>query len=125
VSPITASQSLALAKKHLACAQSSWNPPEWLELAACGLYALEAAAVAAALHLGYAMKKTHGSKADVVRELAAREGLPDVSSLMHDLNEVRKSEAYGDVASPPTLDPEDTVREVEEYVVAVDALFAE
>ena len=71
------------------------------------------------------MKKTHGSKADVVRELAAREGLPDVSSLMHDLNEVRKSEAYGDVASPPTLDPEDTVREVEEYVVAVDALFAE
>jgi hypothetical protein len=41
---------------------------------------------------------------------------------MSDLNEVRKSEAYGDIASPPTLDPEDVARQVEEFVDAVDAL---
>lgn len=124
MSPISASQSLALAKKHLARVQASWNPPEWLDLAAYGLYALEAAAVAAALHRSYPMKKTHGSKADVVRDLAAREGLPDVSQLMRDLNEVRKSEAYGDVASPPTLVAHDVVRDVEAYVNAVDSLLA-
>jgi hypothetical protein len=124
MSPVSASQSLALVKKHLARAQASWDPPEWLDLAAYGLYALEAAAVAAALHRGYPMKRTHWSKADAVRDLAAKEGLPDVSGLMRDLNEVRKAEAYGDIASPPSLVPQDVVREVERYVAAVDALLA-
>jgi hypothetical protein len=88
------------------------------------LYALEAAVVAAALHRNYSMKRTHWGKADSARALAAQEGLPDISSLMGDLNEVRKSEAYGDIASPPSLDAEDVVREVEDYVDAVDALLA-
>lgn len=88
------------------------------------MYALEAAVVAAALHCNYSMKRTHWSKAGSAQALAAQEGLPDVSGLMGDLNELRKSEAYGDVASPPSLDPEDIVREVEDYVEAVDALLA-
>lgn len=57
----------------------------------------------------------------MVRELASRHGLSNVEALMRDLNEVRKSEAYGDVATPPTLDAEDVAREVEEYVAAVES----
>jgi hypothetical protein len=124
MSPTTSSDSLALAQKHLARVQVSWDPPEWLDLAAYGLYALEAATVAAALHVGYALKKTHTSKADAAEHLANNHGLPAVATLMHDLNEVRKSEAYGDIASPPHLDPEDVARDVEEYVDAAAALLA-
>lgn len=124
MSPTTPGDSLALAKKHLARVQDSWDPPQWLDLAAYGLYALEAATVAAALHVGYTLKKTHSSKADAAEHMAKNHGVPDVTSLMRDLNEVRKSEAYGDVASPPSLDPEDVVRDVEEYVDAVSALMA-
>jgi hypothetical protein len=122
MSPISAADSLALAKKHLARVLDSWDPPDWLDLAAYGLYALEAATVAAGLHLGHAPKRTHWNKAELARDLARNEGLPDIASLMGDLNEVRKSEAYGDIASPPDLDPEDVAREVEAYVTAVDAL---
>lgn len=124
MSSISASESLALAKKHLSRAQDSWDPPEWLALAGYSLYALEAAVVAAAVHCSYSMKRTHWSKADAAQALAAQEGLPEVSGLMSDLNEVRKSEAYGDVASPPSLDPEDLIRDVEDYVDAVAALLA-
>jgi hypothetical protein len=122
MSPISAADSLALAKKHLARVLDSWDPPEWLDLAAYGLYALEAATVAAGLHLGNAPKRTHWNKAELARDLARNEGLPDIAALMGDLNEVRKSEAYGDIASPPMLDPRDVAREVEAYVNAVDAL---
>jgi len=118
----TAADHLALARKHLARVQDSWDPPEWLDLAAYGLYALEAATVAAALHTAYPLQRAHWSKARAARDLAKQEGLPDVAQLMHDLNETRKSEAYGDIASPPTLDAKDVAREVEEYVDAVDAL---
>jgi hypothetical protein len=86
------------------------------------LYALEAATVAAGLHLGVATKRTHWNKAELARDLAKNQGLPDVAGLMSDLNEMRKSEAYGDIASPPTLDPQEVAREVEEYVDAVDEL---
>jgi hypothetical protein len=122
MSPITAADSLALAKKHLARVLASWDPPEWLDLAAYGLYALEAATVAAGLHLGVATKRTHWNKAELARDLAKNQGLPDIAGLMSDLNEMRKSEAYGDIASPPTLDPQEVAREVEEYVDAVDEL---
>lgn len=73
MSSITAAASLALAKKHLSRALSFWDPPEWLDLSASGLYALEAAVVAAAVHRGHQMKRTHWSKADAVRELAAKD----------------------------------------------------
>ena len=122
MSPISAADSLALAKKHLARVLDSWDPPDWLDLAAYGLYALEAATVAAGLHLGNAPKRTHWNKAELARDLARNEGLPDIAALMGDLNEVRKSEAYGDIASPPMLDPENVARKVEAYVNSVDAL---
>lgn len=122
MSPISAADSLSLAKKHLARVLVSWDPPKWLDPAAYGLYALEAATVAAGLHLGLATKRTHWNKAELARDLVTSEGLPDVAGLMGDLNEVRKSEAYGDIASPPSLDPEGVARQVEEFVDAVDAL---
>ena len=117
-----AADKLELAKKHLSRVRDSWDPPEWLDLAAYGLWALEAATVAAGLHLGKSSKRTHSNKAELAGDLAKTEGLPDVVELMHDLNEVRKSEAYGDIASPPHLDPEDVAREVEAYVDAVEEL---
>lgn len=124
MSPISASDSLKLAKKHLDRVHSSWDPPEWLDLAAYGLYAIEAAVVAASLHHKLDLKPSHWSKADAARELATTHGLPDVAELMRDLNEVRKSEAYGDVTAPMNLDAEDVATQIEEYVDAVDALLS-
>jgi hypothetical protein len=120
--PSSAAAALALAKKHLERVQVSWDPPEWLDLAAYGLYAIEAAVVAAALHVKLPLQRNHWSKADAARALAQRHGLPDVADLMQDLNEVRKSEAYGDVSAPQSLDPEDVASEVERYVDAVGEL---
>lgn len=122
MSPNSATKSLALAKKHLIRVQSSWDPPEWLDLAAYGLYAIEAAVVAAALHVKLPLQRNHWSKADAARELAKHHGLPEVADLMQDLNEVRKSEAYGDVTRSESLDPQDVANDVEEYVEAVSGL---
>lgn len=122
VSPISAHDSLALAKRHLERVRGAWDPPVWLDLAAYGLYALEAAVVAAVLHRGYALQRTHWSKASLARRLARQEGLPDVSMLLHDLNERRKVEAYGDTTSAKRLDPRTVAADVEAYVHAVEAL---
>jgi len=123
MTPISDADSLALAKKHLERVQTSWDPPEWLDLSAYGLYALEAAVVAAALHPKVGVERSHWSKVDAARELATNHGLPDVADLMRALNEVRKSEAYGDVSAPRNLDPEEVASSVDEYVDAVSALF--
>src|SRR6185436_15144616 len=95
---ISAEESLALARKHLSRVQSSWDPPEWLDLSAYGLYALEAAVVAASAFKKYSLQRNHWSKVDAARALAESSDLPDVSSLMKDLNDIRKSEAYGEVS---------------------------
>ena len=124
VSQITAEASLALARKHLERVLDSWSPTRWLDLAAYGLYALEAAVVAAALHHNMAHKRTHGSKADVAALLAQEHGLPDIGELMRSLNEIRKSEAYGDVAVPARMDPEEIAQQVEQYVDRVSEQFA-
>lgn len=123
MSPKPAAESLELAKSHLERVLDSWDPPDWLPLASFGLYALEAGVVAAAGHLGLSLQRNHWSKANAARELAANHSLPDIADLMQSLNEIRKSEAYGDVANPPSLDAEDVAREVEEFVEAVDRLF--
>lgn len=123
MSPISGDDSLALAKKHLERVQSSWDPPEWLDLSAYGLYALEAAVIAAAEHLKVPVKRTHVSKVQAARVLAKNHGLPDIGDLMQDLNEVRKSEAYGDITAPQNMDPEDVATNVELYVDAVTHLF--
>lgn len=96
--------------------RESWDPPVWLDLAAYGLYALEAAVEAAALHHGLTLTRNHWSKADAAQEMAAKHDLPDVSSLMRDLNEIRKSEAYGDVSMPSQVNPEDVAQRVEQYI---------
>jgi len=117
---MTARQRLNLAKRHLKRVQAAWDPPDWLDLAMYGFYCLEHAVSAAATRAKIKFGKTHPSKADAARELAARHGLPDVSSLLVELNDARKSVAYGDI-SMPHLDPEDVAIEVEEYVDAVEA----
>jgi hypothetical protein len=127
MSPISSADSFALAKKHLervqySRVQYSWDPPEWLDLAAYGLYAIEAAVVAAALHLRLPLQRNHWSKADAARELSKSHGLPEVAELMKDLNDVRKSEAYGDMSAQRHLDAEDVAREIEEYIDAVAVL---
>ena len=54
---------------------------------------------------------------DAARKLS-RHGLDDVSDLLRDLNEGRKSVAYGDV-NPPELDAEETAARIEKYVDSI------
>ena|SRR2546427_13285153 len=115
---MTARQQLNLAKKHLERVLAAWDPPDWLDLAMYGFYCLENAVSAAATHAKIKFGKTHPSKADAARQLAARHGLPDVSSLLAQLNDARKSVAYGDITMP-NLDAEDVAIEIENYVDAV------
>lgn len=117
-------QSLGLAKKHLERVQDAvMEPPDWLEIATFGFYALEASVMAAAEHLGLKVAKTHPAKAKAAETLASDHELPDVSSLLHKLNTARKSEAYGDVAFPSDLDAEEVCAEIEGFVEAVERLF--
>ena len=51
----------------------------------------------------------------------AAHGFDDVSELLRDLNETRKSESYGDVPAPE-LDAEETASQIEAYVEAVRTL---
>lgn len=125
MTPIFAEDSLALAQKHLDRVQSSWDPPEWLDLSAYGLYAIEAAVVAAGLRLKLEFKRSHWSKAEAAEQLSTSHGLPPIADLMKALNEVRKSEAYGDVSAPPELDAEDVARRVDLYIDAVSELFTD
>ena len=90
-----------------------------------GLYALEAAVDAACLHFGTVPQKTHWSRSDAAEQLSSEHGLDDVSDLLSDLNNIRKSEAYGDVIVTPELDPEDVASNIEHYVEAVAALMEE
>ncbi len=120
---MTAREHLNLAKKHLERVQAAWDPPDWPNLAMYGFYCLENAVSAAATHAKLTFAKTHPSKAEAARQLTARHRLPDVSSLLVQLNDARKSVAYGDIALP-RLDPEDLATEIEEYVEAVEAFLA-
>ena len=120
---MTAKDHLELAKKHLSRVQQAWDPPDWPDLAMYGFYCLENAVVAAALHTGTPVQKTHPSKVAAASQLSSRHGLPDVSNLLVQLNDARKSEAYGDVIKPD-LDPEGLVTDIEEHVTAVEALLA-
>lgn len=99
---------LELAREQLVRVQSACiEPIDWLELAIFGFYALENAVVAAADHIGLPWKPTHPSKVEVARLLTEHHGLPDVGDLLIELNDLRKSEAYGEVLAPTALNPED------------------
>ena len=57
-------------------------------------------------------------KADVAAELHRNHGLPKIEQLLRDLNDARKSVAYGDTPAPD-LNAEDVASEIERYVDAV------
>ena len=119
----TPEKSLELARKHLDKVMDAWDDPtDWMDLSTYGLYALEAAVMAAAAHVGLEVKRTHWAKADASDELADKHSLPAVSDLMEQLNTARKSEAYGDIDTPEDLDAETVATQVEEYVEAVAKL---
>jgi hypothetical protein len=81
----------------------------------------ERAVAAAALHAGISFKITsHSSKAQAAKELACKHGLPDVSSLLAELNDARKSTSYCD-APWPNLNAEDVATEAERFLSAVEA----
>ena len=74
-----------------------------------------AAIVAAALHAGRDVARTHQDKAAAASWLAAEQGLPDIEELLDSLNEAKKAAAY-DAFVRETLDPEEIASEVESYV---------
>jgi hypothetical protein len=56
-------------------------------------------------------------------EFATNHNLPDVSTLLTNLNEARKATGYGDVSIPP-MDSDDLLAQLEGYVSAVVLLLA-
>jgi hypothetical protein len=121
----TAAENLARAYKHLKRVQVAWvAPTDWSDLTIYGMYAVEAAILSAAAHLGKVVAKTHWAKAAFASELAQKHGLPDVSELVGQLNTGRKAVAYGDEEMPEDDlgDPHDLASAIEEFVTAVDAL---
>jgi hypothetical protein len=115
-------EKLALARRHLDRVLGAWEAPtDWDDLSLYGFYCLEAAVEAAAAHAGIKGSKRHWEKADVSGELHRSYGLPDVAQLLHDLNDARKSAAYGDVPAPD-LKAENVASEIERYVEAVAQL---
>ncbi len=113
---------LKVAKKHLDRVQNSWDPPDWSILGTYGLYCLEALVRAAALKAGETPVRTHWGKADQAENLAKRQGLPNISVLLRDLNALRKSEAYGDSeVDESDYDAEDLTEEIQNYFDAVTA----
>lgn len=114
-------EKLAIAQRHLGRVQAAWDDPtDWDDLCLYGFYALEAAVDCACLHFGKSIDKAHWSRSDAARKLSMH-GLDDVSDLLRDLNEGRKSVAYGDV-DLPDLDAEAVAIRIEEYVESVSEL---
>jgi hypothetical protein len=114
---------LSLAREQLGRAQvAGFEPVDWAELSIWAFYALENAVIAAADHSKLPWERTHTSKVNVARVLRADKGLPDASSLLVEPNELRKSEAYGEVRPSPPMDAEDVLAEVEQFIEAVAQL---
>lgn len=118
-----AADKLALAQRHLSRVLDAWpDPTDWDDLFLYGFYALEAAVDCACLHFGESTGKTHWSRVEAARQLH-RHGLDDVSALLRELNEGRKSVAYGD-SDRPDGDAEALAARIERFVESVSALFA-
>jgi hypothetical protein len=110
---------LTLARRHLKRVQSAWDDPtDWDDLSLYGFYCLEAAVEAAAVRVRMKTSKKHWEKADIAGELHQKHGLPDIEQLLRDLNDARKSAAYGDIPAPD-LNAEDVASAIERYVDAV------
>lgn len=116
-----AAAKLGLAMSQLERVQMAWDQPDWADLSHYGFHALENAVDAACLHLDIPFERSHSARQEAAERLHEAHGFDDVSTLLHDLNEARKSESYGDVEAPE-LDAEETAAEVETFVKAVQAL---
>ena len=64
------------------------------------------------------------SKVDVARKLDTQHGLPDIANLLVDLNDLRKSEAYGEPASHPEMSAEDIALVIETFVEKAEEVAA-
>lgn len=115
---------LGLAQHHLKRVQSAWEEPtDWDDLSLYGFYALEAAVdCAAMLLLESPQQKTHPARVDAARNLT-KHGFPNVADLLRDLNEARKSVAYGDTELPD-MDAAEVASRIESYVRRVANLVA-
>lgn len=113
---------LKLARRHLERVLAAWDTPtDWDDLSIYGLYCLEAAVDAAAMHVRLSSSRKHWQRAETAGELHKKHGLPDVEQLLRHLNDARKAVAYGDVAAP-NLDAEDIASRIENYVDSVAGL---
>lgn len=121
-----ANENLDLARRHLERVQAAMreSPPGWADLATYGFYCLEAAVVAAANHFNWSIKPSHPDKAQAAQRLSREKEFPDIYDLLLELNDARKSIAYGDLPFPP-LKAEDVVGEIEQYVSQVEKLIEE
>ena len=97
------------------------DPIDWADLSIYGFYALEAAVDAASLHYGIPIKRSHPARAAAAEKLAAVHQLEDVSDLLADLNELRKSIGYGD-AGGPELDAVEAAHRIRSYINRVAKL---
>ena len=119
----SAAHKLRLARHHLNRVQNSWDTPtDWDDLSLYGFFALEAAVDCVCLHFGIAAARTHSARSDAAKDLALQHGIDDISDLLRDLNEARKSAAYGDVDDPPELDAEDVATRIETYIESITEL---
>lgn len=120
-----ADDKLTLARRHLERVQVAWDDPvDWADLSIYGFYALEAAVDAACLHVGSDTTRHHLARAEAAAALASSHGLPDVSELLRDLNQVRKHQSYGD-GDAPEMSAVETAVAVETYVDSVTALIGQ
>jgi hypothetical protein len=104
---------LLLARDHLENVLEAWSKPtDWKDLSV----------YAASMHVGLPTSRSHWKRVETAGELHDNWNLPDVSDLLRDLNDARKSHLYGDIPDPG-LDAEDVASRIEEYVNAVEQLF--
>ena len=90
---------LELARSHRIRIANAWpDPTDWGDLSIYGFYCLEAAIVAAAMHLDIEIEFTHESKSKAAEVLAQSHDLPDISELLVYLNTARRAIAFGDGA---------------------------
>lgn len=115
---LTAIEKLELAERQLGKVLSSLDPVDSANVSHFGFHALENAVDAMHLHLNKRLDRTHPARVKAAKELHEDHGLDDVSQLLKDLNETRKSESYGDVPAPE-LNLEREVTRIQEYMNAV------
>jgi hypothetical protein len=107
---------LQLAREQLDRAKENQDDQD--QVFVWSFWGLENAIMAAATHAGISSIKQHWAKAEAARKLAKQHGLPDVSELLRDLNDGRKSAAYGDTEEPDR-EPSEVLSAFEEYVDTV------